>query len=76
MQTPWPTRETNQRGGERLEPETKNVHESQAAEYIGAPIYSASTLELAQISNRTSTSSAPAIDAADATRLSLPPPPL
>lgn len=59
-----------------MEPGSGDVHESQAVDYVGAPVYSASTLELAQISTRTSTSSAPAIEPADATRLSLPPPPL
>lgn len=76
MQTPWPTRETNQGDGERLEPVASDVHESQTVVHVGAPVYSASTLELAQISNLTSTSSAPAIDPADATTLSLLPPPL
>jgi hypothetical protein len=76
MQTPWPTQKASQTDPKRLEPAATDVHESQAVDHVGAPLYSASTLELAQISNRTSTSSAPAVDTAGATRFSLPPPPL
>lgn len=76
METSWLTTESNQRDAERLEPTANGVHDNGTTGYVGAPVFSASTLELAQISNQTSTSSAPGIDPATATRFSFPPPPL